>query len=141
MRLAILVAAAAAAVLGGAGCVGGDTPELPARPRANVLIRVPVMDSSFVRDTTGTPEAQRWELYVHVPLDSVRRFYRANLNLDGWSLQSDEGDSLRVTMHARRDSALVWVIAEREPAGRTQYTLIGSIEQPGVGPQMMQRPR
>jgi hypothetical protein len=81
---------------------------------------------SRVRDTTGTPEAQRKLLTVAMPLDTVRVIYRERLRAMGWTLVSDVGDSSQVAMHARRDSSLVWLTLARGGSSLTTYTVIGA---------------
>ena len=110
----------------------------PPPPRADILGRFWFIPGSRVRDTTGTDEAQRKLLTVAMPLDTVRAIYRERLRDMGWTLVSDVGDSVRVALHARHDSSLVWLNLERSGPSLTTYTVIGTKAPPDTTqPQML----
>lgn len=140
MRTSLL--AVLAAVLVASACRvdrrPGDT--ATAGPRPDILSRFWFIPGSRIADTTGTPEAQRRVLRVAMPVDTVRAVYRDRLAEMGWTLVSNVGDSLESAMHARKDSALVWISLVREGPGLTQYTVIGTKASPDTTqPQMLPR--
>lgn len=147
MRLALHGAAAALAAVALVACVGdqreteADAP-VPAGPRADVFAELRALPGSRVLDTTGTADAQRYELLTPESLDSVHAFYRGVLSRDGWRIVSDVVEGAGLTMHARRDTLLAWLMAARESNGFTRYTLIGAVARPDSTrppPEMMPR--
>jgi hypothetical protein len=121
----ILRAVALTAAL--AACIGERDPDAAAAGRrANVFFHLLAVPGSQVRDTTGTPEAQRIVMAVGQPIDSVRAFYRRFFPLNHWTIVSDVGNARQATMHVRRDTMLVWITLQSGGPAYTIYTLIGS---------------
>ena len=62
---------------------------------------------------------------VQVPLDSVARFYRAQLAQLGWRIVGDMGDSAQVSLYATKGRPALWVQVRALGNLATEYTLIG----------------
>ena len=95
-------------------------------PRPRILIHLPTISTARVTDTSGTEEAERTTWVIQMPKDSLVKYYRAMLPPQGWRIMSDEGDSLKTDLYARKDSLSLWLHAEALGKLATQYTFIGS---------------
>lgn len=107
-----------------------DAPPPPNPSRPDILSQFWLIPGSHVLDTTGSPEAQRKQLRVAMPIDTVRVVFRERMRADGWTLVSDVGDANQVAMHARKDSSLVWLTMDRDGPMTTLYTVIAARVQP-----------
>jgi outer membrane lipopolysaccharide assembly protein LptE/RlpB len=124
------------AVLALAACVGQQRPEddgppaATATPRVDVFAHVLALPGSELRDTTGARDAQHVELSITAPIDTVRAFYRRYLADNRWTLVSDVRNGDELTMHARRDTLLLWITGRAMSPSYTIYSLIGAVPRP-----------
>lgn len=136
--LVALLLAASVAVL--PGCKGERRPPgSAAPPRPQFLADIPRLDRSILTDTTGAEDAERFTYVVRVPLDSVARFYRAQLAQLGWRIVGDMGDSAQVSLYATKGGPALWVQVRALGNLATEYTLIaaaggGEVGRPAPAP-------
>lgn len=135
--VALLLAASVAAL---PGCKSeGQPPGSAALPRPQFLADIPRLDRSILTDTTGAEDAERFTYVVQVPLDSVARFYRAQLAQLGWRIVGDMGDSAQVSLYATKGGLALWVQVRALGNLATEYTLIagaggGEVGRPAPAP-------
>jgi len=134
--LVALLLAAAVAVL--PGCEKeGQPPGTAMPPRPQFLADLPRLDRSILTDTTGAEDAERFTFVAQVPLDSVARFYRAQLAQLGWRIVGDVGDSAQVSLYAINGGLALWVRVRALGKLATEYTLIagaGEVGRPAPAP-------
>ena len=122
------------------GCKSeGQPPGSAAPPRPQFLADIPRLDRSILTDTTGAEDAERFTYVVQVPLDSVARFYRAQLAQLGWRIVGDMGDSAQVSLYATKGGPALWVQVRALGNLATEYTLIagaggGEVGRPAPAP-------
>jgi hypothetical protein len=123
-------AGAALLVLSAAACKK-EQPEqelnpAPVTARPDILKEIPIIAASRQIDTTGSSDAERNTWTVRAPFDSVLAYYRRLLPTMGWSVMSDQGDSLETNLYLRKSTYALWVHVERR-AEDTMYMLITSM--------------
>jgi hypothetical protein len=107
--------------------------EAPLPPRTEILSGIPRLSSSRVQDTTGSADAEQLVMTTIWPVAHVATFYRDSLRARGWQIVSDQGDTLRTLLYARKDSLLLWADIRQLNPLITQYVLIAGT-QPAAGP-------
>ena len=96
--------------------------------RPDIIFSIPTLPRARQLDTAGSADAERVTWSAEMPYDTVVAFYRQLLPSMGWSVQSDEGDSLTRSLYMKKDSFLVWIRFENKGAALTQWTVIGSLQ-------------
>ncbi len=113
-------------------CSGGDAdhPAQPAgnplHPRPRIIYDIPIIARARQLDTTGTPEAERSTWRVTEPYAAVTGYYRHQLVAMGYTMLSDQSDSLKTDLYARKVRRDLWMHFEKKGPSLTEWTIIGA---------------